>query len=168
MLEYPAFSIRKVDKFEKFELDQIVEIQENCNLSRWSGPDYQVECGRSDSLFLIAESQASEINFIAGFILLRINHINITKNSTGYCKDADLLNFGVRENFQKQGIGSALFKKAVFFLSGLEVESIWLEVRELNTVARNFYEKSGFKTIQIRKNFYSQPVDNAVLMKLTM
>lgn len=168
MSENRIFSVRKISRFKEFEIDQIIEIQRICNLSRWSRLDYQLEPSRSDSLFLIAENRDRPSNSIIGFILLRINPINTPTNLAGRYKDADLLNFGVTVNSQKQGIGGALFKNARLFLSNLGVHSIWLEVRELNFNARNFYEKNGFITVQIRKNFYTQPIDNAVLMKLEM
>jgi ribosomal-protein-alanine N-acetyltransferase len=41
---------------------------------------------------------------------------------------------------------------------------LWLEVREGNTVARNFYEKYGFVKSHIRKNYYENPTDNAIIM----
>ena len=40
---------------------------------------------------------------------------------------------------------------------------ISLEVRETNLGARRFYERQGFKSVAIRKNYYSNG-DNAILM----
>ena len=43
---------------------------------------------------------------------------------------------------------------------------IFLEVRESNQVAINFYKKNKFNQISIRKNYYSEPNENAIIMKL--
>ena len=43
---------------------------------------------------------------------------------------------------------------------------IFLEVRESNQVAINFYKKNKFKEISVRKNYYSEPNENAIIMKL--
>ena len=50
-----------------------------------------------------------------------------------------------------------------------DTESIFLEVRESNAGAIALYEKCGFEHISVRKNFYTQPRENAVVMakKLT-
>jgi len=39
-----------------------------------------------------------------------------------------------------------------------------LEVRESNVAAAALYEKMGFQRVGVRKNFYSAPQENAVLM----
>jgi ribosomal-protein-alanine N-acetyltransferase len=46
--------------------------------------------------------------------------------------------------------------------------SIFLEVRESNSAAIALYEKFGFEKLSIRKNFYSFPDENAVVMQLLM
>ena len=45
------------------------------------------------------------------------------------------------------------------------INEIFLEVRESNIPAISLYEKFKFKKISIRKNFYSNPNENAVVMK---
>jgi ribosomal-protein-alanine N-acetyltransferase len=44
-------------------------------------------------------------------------------------------------------------------------ESIWLEVRESNTAALTFYQKNDFNRMYTRKNFYTNPSENAIVMK---
>ena len=48
----------------------------------------------------------------------------------------------------------------------IKTKDIFLEVRESNKVAINFYKKNNFKEISIRKNYYSEPTENAIIMKL--
>lgn len=47
-----------------------------------------------------------------------------------------------------------------------KAEKWYLEVRESNLGAISFYEKLGFERVGIRKNFYTAPTENAVLMAL--
>ena len=44
-------------------------------------------------------------------------------------------------------------------------EQIFLEVRQSNTPARALYEKNGFTAIGLRKKYYKDPVEDAVLMQ---
>ena len=51
-------------------------------------------------------------------------------------------------------------------LDKIKTKDIFLEVRESNQVAINFYKKNKFKEISVRKNYYSEPTENAIIMKL--
>ncbi|MDC7956202.1 ribosomal protein S18-alanine N-acetyltransferase [Fusobacterium simiae] len=64
----------------------------------------------------------------------------------------------VQENRNK-GIAQELLNK-------IKTKDIFLEVRESNQIAVNFYKKNNFKQISIRKNYYSEPTENAIIMKL--
>lgn len=47
------------------------------------------------------------------------------------------------------------------------IQTLWLEVRESNSIARRLYEKQGFNEVDIRKNYYPKPNggrENAVVM----
>ena len=45
------------------------------------------------------------------------------------------------------------------------LETIFLEVRETNRAAYQLYSKIGFQEIGRRKNYYSEPVEDALMMK---
>lgn len=77
--------------------------------------------------------------------------------------DGDITNIAVTESFRRKGVGSALID-ALKSVPG--IERLLLEVRESNTAARTLYEKRGFSVDGIRKNFYSSPRENAVLMSI--
>ena len=47
-----------------------------------------------------------------------------------------------------------------------KIENILLEVRESNTAARSLYDSLGFRPVGVRKNYYKNPVENAILMDL--
>ncbi len=84
-----------------------------------------------------------------------------------YCADAagdsELLRIAVSKEHRRSGIGKALAKMLVLETSG----SIFLEVRESNTPARSLYLSLGFAESGIRKNFYKNPTENAILMTKT-
>ena len=63
------------------------------------------------------------------------------------------------EEYRNKGIAQKLLNK-------IKIKNIFLEVRESNQTAINFYKKNKFKEISIRKNYYSEPTENAIIMKL--
>ena len=71
----------------------------------------------------------------------------------------EILAIATIEKYRNKGIAQELLDK-------IKTKDIFLEVRESNQVAINFYKKNKFKQISIRKNYYSEPNENAIIMKL--
>ncbi|MDY0050862.1 MAG: ribosomal protein S18-alanine N-acetyltransferase [Halothiobacillaceae bacterium] len=84
--------------------------------------------------------------------------------------EAHLLNLCVAPHWQGQGIGRALIEWLKKQLSGAGAVSLWLEVRESNTVAQTLYEHSGFMRVGERKGYYPAGGgrENAHVMSLTL
>ena len=75
--------------------------------------------------------------------------------------DGEITNIAVSENYRRMGIGKAL----ICALSNTDgLERLLLDVRVSNTAARALYEKCGFTADGIRKGFYSNPREDALLM----
>ena len=71
----------------------------------------------------------------------------------------EILSIATIEKYRNKGIAQELLDK-------IKTKDIFLEVRESNQIAINFYKKNNFKEISIRKNYYSEPTENAIIMKL--
>ena len=71
----------------------------------------------------------------------------------------EILAIATIEKYRNKGIAQELLDK-------IKTKDIFLEVRESNQTAINFYKKNNFKEIRIRKNYYSEPTENAIIMKL--
>jgi len=88
----------------------------------------------------------------------------------GYCgflfvlDEAEIPNVCVKSSARKQGVGKQMMQVMIEEAGKLGISMLFLEVRESNTAARRLYESLGFEENGIRKNFYEQPVEHAVLM----
>ena len=71
----------------------------------------------------------------------------------------EILAIATVEEYRNKGIAQELLDK-------IKTKDIFLEVRESNQTAINFYKKNKFNQISIRKNYYSEPNENAIIMKL--
>ena len=71
----------------------------------------------------------------------------------------EILAIATIEEYRNNGIAQELLDK-------IKTKDIFLEVRESNQVAINFYKKNKFKEISVRKNYYSEPNENAIITKL--
>ncbi len=74
----------------------------------------------------------------------------------------EIMKIGVREKSRKKGYGTILLNDFIKKYN----KGLLLEVRESNLSAIKFYEKNDFKKISIRKNYYCDNGENAIIMKL--
>ena len=80
--------------------------------------------------------------------------------------EIEIARVAVVEEVKRQGVGTALMKKLQEEGTQRKARKILLDVREKNHMAQAFYEKIGFKEDGIRKRFYTEPEEDAVLMSM--
>lgn len=71
----------------------------------------------------------------------------------------EILAIATIEECRNKGIAQELLDK-------IKTKDIFLEVRKSNEKAINFYKKNNFKQISIRKGYYSDPTEDAIIMKM--
>lgn len=76
----------------------------------------------------------------------------------------EILKIAVDNNYRRMGHAKSLLEEIVI-KEGVK-KDIFLEVRESNIAAINFYKKNRFNQISIRKNYYKDNNENAIIMKL--
>ena len=81
---------------------------------------------------------------------------------------AELYNIAVDIRFRNEGIGSKLLDFIIQHCKNQGAENLFLEVRRSNESARKLYEKKGFIFDSVRKNYYKNPVEDAILMHLSL
>jgi ribosomal-protein-alanine N-acetyltransferase len=143
-------------RMSEHDLLEIVEIEEQSGLSRWGWAAYYAELqGGNRDLMLVARVALS--SNIAGYIIARETagelHIN---------------NVAVRSEYRRRGIGATLLNRVLEEARNRKAKAAFLEVRSANRAAQTLYEKSGFKAIARRANYYSDPQEDAVVMSLVL
>jgi ribosomal-protein-alanine N-acetyltransferase len=77
-------------------------------------------------------------------------------------------NLAVRPELRGQGLATRLLEAVMAEAGQMGVQSATLEVRRSNTPALRLYAKAGFNEAGVRRNYYTQPVEDAlVLVKLS-
>lgn len=79
--------------------------------------------------------------------------------------EAELLNIAVAPSFRGRKIGQALLEKMIALAKEKGIKRMLLEVRESNTSAMSLYCKNQFVKLGERKNYYSHPRENAIIME---
>lgn len=112
-----------------------------------------------------AGSFRSEIQKENGIVLCFTDGNDVIALLSGYFAEGegDITSVAVDKNFRRKGLAQELIAE---FIKNLpeNTENIFLEVRESNNPAIRLYEKCGFERLSVRKNFYINPRENAVVM----
>lgn len=82
--------------------------------------------------------------------------------------EGQITNIAVRPSGRRKGIGKKLVEGLIAYGKEKELEVLILEVRESNEAAIKLYSEAGFKDIGKRKNYYTKPTEDAILMALTL
>jgi [ribosomal protein S18]-alanine N-acetyltransferase len=79
--------------------------------------------------------------------------------------EADIADLAVASDARRRGIGRMLLERIIAELGDEGVQSVYLEVRESNRAARALYEAGGFAAVGVRRRYYRQPVEDALILR---
>lgn len=89
-------------------------------------------------------------------------------NASVILDEAELNRVAVHPEYRRLGIARALIKRLIDDLNRRNCNLLMLEVRRNNIEAISLYESLNFKKDGLRKNYYQNPLDDAVLMSLNL
>lgn len=130
-------------------LDDVYILETECFSHPWSKQSLEEELNNETSLFLVAKEENEVIGYIGMSIVI----------DEGY-----IFNVAVRESYRNKGVATALINELVTYGKKNNFSFITLEVRESNFPAISLYSKFGFIKAGERKDYYSNPKENAILM----
>ncbi len=138
-----------VRRMEERDIEAVAEIETECFAEPWSKSSLREYVEKTDALFLVSEEEGV-INGYAGMYYVY--------------PEAYITNVAVSNAYRNRGIATEIMER-MFEISQEEgVERCSLEVRVSNQSAIHLYEKLGYISVGERKNFYSQPTENALIM----
>ena len=113
----------------------------------WNHNVFKEELQSENSKYLLAKLN----NEIIGFAGIKI-----------IIDKADIMNIVTKKAVRNRGVGTLLLSKIIYLCKKLNLNSISLEVNEINKSAIHLYENFGFEKVGNRKNYYNS--SNAILM----
>jgi len=127
----------------------IFEIEQEAFSPPWTHGSILSEIYNADSFFAVAR----ESDVVLGFVILR-RLVDV----------GELLQIAVREDVRRSGVADLLLDAALGFVRENGLASVSLEVRKSNDAAISLYVKHGFKPTRQRKDYYAEPLEDAVEM----
>lgn len=133
-------------------ISALTQLEKECFADPWSEKALADELTNPNAVFRVALIDEE----VAGYVGML--HV---------LDEGDICNVAVFDKFRRRGVATALIQHLVDYAVENQLSFITLEVRESNIGAQKFYETMGFETIGIRKNFYDNPKEHAILMNKT-
>ena len=134
---------------EKEHLSGVLKVEESCFTHPWSKESFESELSKSESFKFVA----LEKDEVVGFAILDI-----------VLDEGNLLDIAVDEKHRRKGVAKKLFEKMLEKAQEKDLSFITLEVRSSSAPAISLYEAMGFERVGVRKNYYSRPTEDALLM----
>ena len=133
------------------EIDAVLAIEEASFTNPWTREMYlsELENRNLSFCYLARESQGRSIGFCSFWRVLDELHIN---------------NLAVLPDFRRQGVASALLSFVLAEGTRLGALRATLEVRRSNAAAMQLYERYGFATAGIRRDYYTNPQEDALIL----
>ena len=130
-------------------LPALAELEKQCFHAPWSEKMLREELG--GGIFLVAEQDGEVQGYVGCQTVL----------DEGY-----ITNVAVSPDFRRRGAARLLIAELIARAKEKGLAFVTLEVRESNAPAIALYGGAGFAPVGTRKNFYSNPAENALLMTI--
>lgn len=131
------------------DLEQVMEIENALFHVPWTKEGFFTFLTRNDAMFLVVEEKDRILGYCGLLMVL---------------DEGDITNVAVAADRQREGIGHFLMESLIRLAAERGVTTIHLEVRAGNGTAIRLYERMGFLRDGIRKAYYQEPVEDAILM----
>ena len=142
-----------IRKMTEADVAAVAELEKQCFSMPWSENSIRSELDNELSLWLVAEDQGVVCGYVGSQTVL---------------DESDVMNVAVSESARGKGIGEALMRQLMVELSAIHSEKLTLEVRASNLPARGLYAKLGFSEVGVRKNYYRDPREDALILSISL
>ena len=129
----------------------IVEIERATFSKPWSDRSFRDMIGAPAAIVLVAVSTSAGVQgFAAAYVAADV---------------AELANIAVAKPGRGLGIGRAVLRDVIRRVEERGATTLFLDVRASNVAAFTLYRSEGFREIARRKDYYSHPVEDAIVMR---
>jgi len=142
-----------IEKMGVDDIRQILEIEKISFPTPWHSYIFELELKKPRTLQLVSKFGDQVTGYIISWMMYDEIHI---------------LNIAVHPDFRRKGIARRLLSDVIEYFYPRGARSVILEVRMYNKAAQNLYESLGFRTLRIRKKYYTDTGEDAIVMYLDL
>lgn len=131
--------------------EAVSELEKQAFSDAWSEKSILETLEQPQAFILVAESGDEIVGYCIVYFVL---------------DEAEIARIAVKSSRRRQGVGQELLRATCRICIQRGIARLLLDVRESNSGARTFYSEFGFEEDGVRKNFYQNPQEHAVLMSM--
>ena len=140
----------EIVKMNETHVAPIAELEKLCFSDPWSENSIAYELTSRLSYWLVAVEDGEVVGYIG---------------SQSVLGESDMMNVAVHPDHRRKGIAEALVSALAADLKTMDNVCLTLEVRASNDPAIALYEKLGFAQVGLRKNYYRNPKEDALILR---
>ena len=142
-----------IELMKSDDIKNVVEVETKCFTVPWHEESFIQELNNNVALYLVAKVEEKAVGYVGVWKILNEGHIT---------------NIAVHPNYRNKGIGRALVSELLLLCTKDGIETFTLEVRKSNLIAQKLYKDFGFVEAGIRKKYYSDNNEDAIIMWKTI
>lgn len=139
-----------IDFAKSADLADLSIIEQACFSRPWSEQSLAKLLENENAMVIIARGGGRCVGYIGAHIIF---------------DECEIMNIGVLPAFRRQGVAFALLSRLLSEAALRNVLVATLEVRASNSKAISLYSKFGYKKLGVRKNYYTAPVEDAIILR---
>lgn len=133
-------------------IERLAEIETECFSMPWSYDSLAEELSNPLAVFLVALCDGEAAGYVG---------------MTQVIDEGYMANLAVTAPMRRRGVANTLLSALIKHADEQNLSFVTLEVRRSNTAARRLYQKFGFDEAGERRDFYSNPVEDALILTKT-
>lgn len=130
-------------------MSEVIDLERESHSSPWSRAAFEAELAHPHGRFLVARLDGQLVAYGALWLLI---------------DEAHIINLAVSKRVRRQGIGLKLMKELLGAAKDAGILCATLEVRAGNVAAISLYESMGFQKTTVRKRYYPDDNEDAIVM----
>ncbi len=143
----------KVYKATQNDAELLAKIEEAVFSDAWSLASLKSHLDGVCSVTLVLTADGAPVGSLTG---------------TLFPPEGEVYRVAVLPEYRRRGLGRALLSEFLHTARTAHAEELFIEVRASNLAAQGLYRSFGFAEYGVRRNYYKAPIEDAVLMKLTL
>ena len=145
--------MREIRRISENDIEAVAVLEAEIFPDPWSAKSIKDTYEQNHALILGAYQDDTLIGYVIFYYVL---------------DEGEIARIAVSPSYRRQGVAEQIFVGLLDFCAKKDVDRILLDVRISNEPAIAFYRKSGFTDDGIRKNFYDNPKEHALLMSASV
>jgi [ribosomal protein S18]-alanine N-acetyltransferase len=133
------------------DLEGVMAVEAVSFVNHWTRAMFEWEARHSDvaHVFVLRRDTGEVVGYCAAWLIFDELHIN---------------NLAILPDWRGRGLASALLTRVVAWSAASGARRATLEVRASNQPARRLYQAFGFREVAVRRNYYTNPAEDGLIM----